>query len=156
SRSDYHNRANSYLNEVIDDREGLPLSLSILYMELGRRLGLKIVGVGLPGHFVVRHVPSQGEPQLIDVFGAGTPISRSQADERVEASTGGKPKPEHFAAITKKAIILRMLNNLLAATPNTELPRALRYLDAMLAVDPDSVDGHLLRASTLYQTGDRQ
>ncbi len=156
SRSDYHNRANSYINEVIDDREGLPLSLSILYMELGRRVGLKIVGVGLPGHFVVRHIPAEGEPQLIDVFAGGTPINRAEADERVEISTGGKPKPEHFAPVTKKAIILRMLNNLLAATPNTELQRALHYLDAVLAVDPDSVDGHLLRASTLFQTGDRQ
>jgi len=48
---------NSYLNEVIDDREGLPLTLSVLYMELARRLDLPVVGVGLPGHFVVRFEP---------------------------------------------------------------------------------------------------
>src|SRR6266545_2808792 len=68
SRGDYYNRANSYLNEVLEDREGLPITLSLLYMELGRRLGLKIEGVSLPGHFVVRHVPAKGKPQLIDVF----------------------------------------------------------------------------------------
>lgn len=57
SRADYYSRNNSYLNEVIDDREGIPITLSLLYMELARRLGLQVVGVGLPGHFVVRHEP---------------------------------------------------------------------------------------------------
>ena len=61
SRGDYYNRANSHLSEVLDDREGLPITLSVLYIELGRRLGLKIEGVGMPGHFVVRHVPAKGE-----------------------------------------------------------------------------------------------
>ena len=73
SRGDYYNRANSYLNEVLDDREGLPITLSVVYIELARRIGLKVEGVGLPGHFVVRHVPAEGEPQLIDVYdGANT------------------------------------------------------------------------------------
>src|SRR5262249_39677679 len=61
SRSDYYNRSNSYLNEVIDDREGLPITLSVLYMDLGRRLGVNVVGIGLPGHFVTRHMPKEGE-----------------------------------------------------------------------------------------------
>src|SRR5439155_15896249 len=63
SRADYYNRSNSYLNDVLDDREGLPITLSILYMELARRIGLKVVGVSLPGHFVVKH-----EDQLLDVY----------------------------------------------------------------------------------------
>ena len=63
--------ANSYLNRVIDDREGIPVTLSVLYMELGGRLGLDIRGVGLPGHFVVKHVPGEGDEQLIDVFERG-------------------------------------------------------------------------------------
>src|SRR5690606_2448324 len=83
SRTDYYNRANSYLNRVIDDREGLPITLSVLYIELGQRLGLKLHGVGLPGHFVVRHVPAEGEPQLIDVFEGGQPLSREDAEKKV-------------------------------------------------------------------------
>lgn len=74
SRTDYYHRANSHLNRVIDDREGLPITLSVLYIELGSRLGLKIEGVGLPAHFVVRHLPTEGEPQLIDVFEAAAPL----------------------------------------------------------------------------------
>ncbi|HVW01748.1 MAG TPA: trypsin-like peptidase domain-containing protein, partial [Planctomycetaceae bacterium] len=61
SRGDYYNKANSYLNEVLDDREGLPITLAVVYMELGRRLGLNIVGVALPGHFVVAHLPAKGD-----------------------------------------------------------------------------------------------
>ncbi|MFT5127313.1 MAG: serine protease Do, partial [Rhodothermales bacterium] len=68
SRTNYYSRSNSYMNEVLDDREGLPITLAALYLELGRRLGLSIEGVGLPGHFVVRALPADGESQLIDVF----------------------------------------------------------------------------------------
>src|SRR5207249_5179614 len=75
SRGDYYNRANSYLNEVIDDREGLPISLCVLYMDLARRLGVSVVGVGLPGHFVTRHVPKEGEGKFIDVYERGEQLS---------------------------------------------------------------------------------
>src|SRR5439155_17950941 len=64
SRGDYYHRSNSYVNELLDDREGLPITLSVIYMQLPRKIGLKIVGVGLPGHFVVRHEPTDGEPQF--------------------------------------------------------------------------------------------
>src|SRR6476660_24453 len=74
SRTDYYHRANSYLSRVIDDREGLPITLSVLYIELASRLGLKVEGVGLPAHFVVRHVPADGEPRLIDVFEGAKPL----------------------------------------------------------------------------------
>src|SRR5207237_9263800 len=77
SRTDYYHRANSYLSRVIDDREGLPITLSVLYIELASRIGLRIEGVGLPAHFVVRHVPTDGEPQLIDVVEAARPLARS-------------------------------------------------------------------------------
>src|SRR5581483_1333230 len=113
SRGDYYNRSNSYLNEVIDDREGLPITLSVLYLELARRLGVKVVGVGLPGHFVVKHVPAKGEPRLIDVYDGAKPLSREEAAKKVEAITGEPLRDEHLAAVTKRAIIVRMLHNLL-------------------------------------------
>ncbi|MFL5343064.1 MAG: transglutaminase family protein, partial [Gemmataceae bacterium] len=86
SRADYYHRSNSYLNEVIDDREGLPITLAVLYMELARRVGLSTEGVGLPGHFVVRFLPAKGEPQLIDVFDGGKALSRPDAAKKVEAT----------------------------------------------------------------------
>src|SRR5204862_766334 len=86
SRGDYYHKSNSYLNEVIDDREGLPITLSVLYLELARRIGVKVEGVGLPGHFVVRHVPAKGDPQLIDVFDGGKALSRQDAAEKVRGT----------------------------------------------------------------------
>src|SRR5207237_6577712 len=99
SRSDYYNRSNSYLNEVIDDREGLPITLSVLYMELARRLGLNVVGMPLPGHFVVRHEPAGGKAQLIDVYDRGKAISDEEAAQIVERITGKPLEPDSVKPI---------------------------------------------------------
>ncbi|HYT90556.1 MAG TPA: transglutaminase-like domain-containing protein, partial [Gemmataceae bacterium] len=156
SRGDYYNRANSYLNEVLEDREGLPITLSLLYMELGRRLGLKIEGVSLPGHFVVRHVPAKGKPQLIDVFEDGKPLSRAEAEQKVRDVTGEAPHAEMFAAVGKRAILVRMLHNLRALTQKEgDAPSFLRYQDALLTLIPDSAEERFLRARARFETGDR-
>ncbi len=159
SRGDFYNRSNSYLNEVLDDREGLPITLSVVYMELGRRLGLDIVGVGLPGHFVVSHVPADGEPQLIDVFEGAAEVSRADAEKRINQSTDGELSAaqleELFKPATKRAIVFRMLQNLLP-TARTDPPALHRYLNAMLAVDPQHGPYHMLRAMVRYQLDEKQ
>jgi S1-C subfamily serine protease len=156
SRADYYTRANSYLPEVIDDREGLPITLAVLYIELAGRLGVKVEGVGLPGHFVVRHVPAKGQPQLIDVYEGGKRIDRAEAARRVEAITGEPLRDEHLAAVGKRAVVVRMLHNLLnVARGERDAAGMLRYLDAILAVTPDSGPERGLRAGLRYQAGDR-
>src|SRR5262245_12871214 len=157
SRGDYYTRANSYLNEVLDDREGLPITLSVVYVELSRRLGLKVEGVGLPGHFIVRHVPKKGEPQLIDVYDGGKPLSRADAAKKVEEITGRELEDSHLSAVAPRDIIVRMLNNLLnLAQRDRDLEGTLRYLDTIIAVAPeDSGRERGLRALARYQNGDR-
>lgn len=156
SRADYYNRSNSYLNEVIDDREGLPITLSLIYLELGRRLKLNLEGVGLPGHFVVRHVPKKGEPQLIDVYEGGTPMSREEAARKVESITGEPLTDDDLAAVESKAILTRMLHNLIGVAEREDDPAsAIRYLDAILTVTPDSVRERLMRAGLRGRQGDR-
>jgi regulator of sirC expression with transglutaminase-like and TPR domain len=157
SRSDYYQRSNSYLNAVIDDREGIPITLSVLYMELGRRVGLKLVGIGLPGHFVVRHVPAQGEPQLIDVYEGGKVMTREEANSRVQALAGQPLRDEHLAAVSKRAILLRMLQNLLGiARGERNAKGMLPYLDTILMIAPDDAEQHWLRAMVRLQADDRQ
>jgi serine protease Do len=157
SRSDYYHRSNSYLNEVIDDREGLPITLSVLYIDLARRIGLKVVGVALPGHFVVKHVPAKGEEQLIDVFEGGTMLRREDAVKRVEAATGKPFQDEYLAAATKQAIVVRMLHNLLGlAERDQDGDGMLRYLDAILAVAPSSHAERWNRALLRLRAGQRQ
>jgi serine protease Do len=156
SRADYYTRANSYLNEVIDDREGLPITLSVLYMELARRLGLNIVGVPLPGHFVVRHEPTGTQSQLIDVYDAGKPISQEEAATLVERITGKPLAPKHLEPITKKGIILRMLHNLLnVAQREQDLDGMLTYLDTIVAVEPQAHEERWVRAVFRWKAGRR-
>jgi serine protease Do len=157
SRSDYYNRANSYLSEVLDDREGLPITLSVVYMELARRIGLPIVGISLPGHFIVEYRPAKGEPQLIDVYEGARPLTREEATDKARAITERAPRPEHFAPVRKKDIILRILQNLLSvARQEGDLRAALRYLDTMLLIAPEAADERLARAAARFQAGDRQ
>ncbi|HUE69666.1 MAG TPA: tetratricopeptide repeat protein, partial [Pirellulaceae bacterium] len=156
SRFDYYNRANSYLNRVIDDREGLPITLSLLYLELASRIGLKMEGVGMPSHFVVRHIRVEGEPQLIDVYEGGQPLSRADAEKKVLAATGEPATDEHFRPSTERQILLRMLQNLLGVAQGKQDKEAmLRYLEAMIAVDPELARERGLLAIVRFETGRR-
>lgn len=156
SRNDYYNRANSYLNEVIDDREGLPISLSVLFIELAARLDLHVEGIGLPGHFIVRHVPKQGRPQLIDPFEGGKPVTRAEAALRVLEHAGRPLRAEDLVAAPKRAIIVRMLRNLLGvATSESKPDEMLSYLDAILAIEPGSIDDRSMRAVVRFQAGQK-
>jgi serine protease Do len=147
SRIDYYSRSNSYLNEVIDDREGLPISLAVVFMELGRRIGLDVQGVGLPGHFVVR-IPAKTTPgQLIDVFDGGRSMPLNEAHQRILSSYTQAPTgeardtvlAEFLAAAKRKDILVRMLGNLSgSARQRSDEPAIRRYADVILAVDPDN------------------
>jgi serine protease Do len=157
SRSDYYNAANSYLNRVLDDREGLPITLSVVYLEVGRRLELPLVGVGLPGHFVVRHEPAQGDSQLLDVFEAGKPLSRDEAAKLVEDYTGEPLQPEHLQSVTSRQILLRMLQNLLGvAQQKKDREAMMRYLQAIVTIDDQSPRERGLLAMLRFETGRKQ
>lgn len=153
SRTDYHNRSNSYLNEVIDDREGMPITLSVLYIELARRLGLQVVGVGLPGHFVVRHEPGNSPQQLIDVFERGQLLSREDAIRRVRSGSDTPWEERYLDAMPPDAILVRMLRNLFnTAREEEDFERMYRYTDAVLAITPKSEQDRFFRAVLAYQT----
>jgi regulator of sirC expression with transglutaminase-like and TPR domain/S1-C subfamily serine protease len=156
SRGEYYHRANSYLNRVLDDREGLPITLSLLYLELGRQLGLKLEGVGLPGHFVVRYVPAAGATWLIDVYEGGKTMSLKEAEALVERITGEALEERHLAAVGKRMLLVRVLGNLAnLAQRDEDWAGFLRYHDAMLAIKADLLEERLARAGARYQLGDR-
>ncbi|MFN0128975.1 MAG: transglutaminase family protein [Verrucomicrobiales bacterium] len=135
ARFDYGNRANSRLPEVFDDREGIPIMLSTLYIEIGRRAGLDLIGLSRPGHFVAGLRPApDAAVMVIDVFGGGTTL--------VEPETAALP------AATPHDIILRMLNNLQSfARREDDRPAALRYANLAVALDPDDPRLRLARAA---------
>jgi regulator of sirC expression with transglutaminase-like and TPR domain len=158
SRSDYHNRANSYINRVLDDREGLPITLSVLFLELARAIGLEgVAGAPLPGHFMVRYAPREGALQLIDVFDGGRIITRSEAQERVLEATGEGFREEHLEPASKRDIIVRMLRNLQNNAERAgESLTALHYADLLVSVSsPGTVAGErLTRVRLRLQRGE--
>jgi regulator of sirC expression with transglutaminase-like and TPR domain len=105
------------------------------------------VGVGLPRHFVVKHVRSDAE-QLIDVFEGGTPLTREDAEKIV----GIKLTDEHFVPTTRRAILVRMIGNLLGLAQEEENEAAsLRYLDAVVAIAPQEGNHRAMRAVLLLR-----
>ena len=156
SRSDYYNRANSYINDVLDDREGMPITLSVVFIELARRIGLEgVAGVPLPSHFIVRYAPKKGEPQWLDVFEGAKPMSRDDAANLVRLNTGSRLRDEDLEPATKRQIIVRILRNLLSSAVRDEAPEnPLRYFNLIIALDPDAVRERFSRALLLMQTGE--
>jgi regulator of sirC expression with transglutaminase-like and TPR domain len=156
SRHDYYNRANSYVNQVLDDREGLPITLSVVFLELGRRIGLtNLTGVALPAHFVVKFARPAGEDILLDVFDNARPLTRAGAKELV-ADRGGVPwQEELLVGASAREIVVRMIRNLLYIAQRQGSDHdSLRYLDVLVALLPESGLDRLARASLRVQTGD--
>ena len=154
SRGDYYNRANSYVNEVLDDREGIPITLALVYMELAKRLGVSIDGVGLPGHFLVGHAPAGAEPRWIDVFDGAAILDRDGVAKLYRDLQGRELTDDLLAPVGPKAILTRMINNLLSiATREDDAPAMHRYLDAMLAVDPESGRERVMRMLVANRLG---
>ena len=161
SRLQYYSRANSYVNEAIDDRKGLPITLSLLYIEMARRIDLKVVGVGLPGHFVVRFEPMNGKSRLIDVFERGNPMTSKQAVEHVKNWSRGrlegdelKEKMKEFLEpYSKESIIIRMLNNLRnVAADQRDANSVFRYVDMIVRIDPENPAYRAERIDTQVRT----
>ena len=106
----YYDPANSFLNEVVRRRRGLPITLSVLGMEVGRRVGLRLEGVGMPGHFLLRHGPDA----YVDPFDGGRLLDRDGCVERFHAVNGAQAPflSSYLDPVGPRAILARMLNNL--------------------------------------------
>ncbi len=112
---EYYDPQNSYLTDVIDRRLGIPITLSVLATAVGRRAGLEIVGVALPGHFIAKAIDGE-EEILFDPFHGGQLLTNETCGEVVEAVTGRpfRVTAEILAPTPPGAIVTRMLNNLRA------------------------------------------
>jgi regulator of sirC expression with transglutaminase-like and TPR domain len=136
----YDDPRNSFLNEVLDRRCGIPITLSLVYTEVAGRLGLPVVGVGFPGHFLVKWTL---EPEVIvDPF-FGKILSRPECEEKLRSSFGAEARlaPDMLAPATAREILVRMLRNLKHNyLGRGDLERALGAVDRILLVSPDEAD----------------
>ena len=138
NREDYFDPRNSFLNDVLDRRRGIPISLSLVLIEVGKRLGLAVEGIGLPGHFVAgaRFADSQ---ILLDPFNAGALLTPEACEELVGSALGRKVTltQENFVAVTQRQFLTRMLSNLKAIYWQREAwERVVEIIDRLLVLDP--------------------
>ena len=137
---DYFDPRNSFLNEVLDRKRGLPITLSIVYIEVGRRLGLPLEGVSFPGHFLVK-LPVHGGGIVLDPYFAGESLSEEELRARLEAASGSEsPRAlnEALEAASKQQILLRVLRNLKHLYyQRAQYDKALQVTDRILCLVPD-------------------
>ena len=154
---DYYDPRNSFLNDVLDRRTGIPISLSVVFIEVTRRLGVTADGVGFPGHFLVRVAGERG-PLLLDPFFGGRTVGDGELIERLRALPGGRQlnevPPDAVQVASTPEVLARMLRNLLrvyAERRDTSL--ALAAVDLLLVLSPDSADDLRMRGA-LYESLD--
>ncbi|VTS02980.1 SirB1 family protein [Tuwongella immobilis] len=139
NQHDYYDPRNSFLSDVIDRQLGIPITLSILAIAVGQRLGLTLHGVGLPGHFVVCAREAGYAPILFDPFHGGKLLNRSDCELLIQSSTGLQVPvtDDTLAPLSKPLIVLRMLANLKAIyLQRGDLNRARRVIARMQTLMP--------------------
>ena len=152
-RTDYYNPQNSFLHDVLERRRGLPILLSVLFMEVAGRAGLAVEGVGAPSHFVVRY-RADDQWQFLDPFSGGEAIPRAVLEARVEqALAGTSVSTEAFLeGVTARQILSRILVNLKGCYARRgDATGALAATDYLLAMTPWAVEEVRDRGLLLYQ-----
>jgi regulator of sirC expression with transglutaminase-like and TPR domain len=153
---DYFDPRNSCLNDVLERRLGIPITLSVLMIEVGRRVGVEIEGIGLPGHFIVA-ARAGGERVLVDPFNAGRIVDADGAADAVARALGhAVPLTEaHFAPVTRSQVIARMLMNLRGVyVQREEWRKALAAIERLLVLDTGSPVHVRDRGTVLMKLGD--
>ena len=156
NREDYYDPRNSFLNDVLDRGLGIPITLSIIYMEVAKRVGFPLSGVGMPGHFLLKHYGESGQEILIDCFNRGDILTRQDCQTRLDEIYSGEMKlrPEFLHPISRRQILTRMLNNLKTVYLSTRNFRtALPIADLILVIYPQSAEDVKQRALLRYSMG---
>lgn len=134
---DYNDPANSYLDRVVERRLGIPITLSLVYMEVAQRVGLRCDGVGYPGHFIVR-CGDPDQPIYVDPFHQGARLDKAELIGGLRAfNLGGATYSSFLAGITRRQLLQRMLNNLHSVfRASRDLNRWLTTIELLLCIEP--------------------
>jgi len=153
---EYYDPRNSFLNEVLERRLGIPITLSLVYMEVGGRLGMRIVGVGMPGHFLAKYV-DEHEEIVVDPFRRGIIMNADDCRELLRRVTGDliPVTTGDLPVIGKKEMLHRMLNNLKGIyLSQKDYPRSLAAVERMLLVNPKQIEEVRDRGLIKYRLGE--
>ncbi|HEY9610468.1 MAG TPA: SirB1 family protein [Allocoleopsis sp.] len=152
---DYYDPRNSFLNEVMDRRIGIPITLSLIYLEVARRLDFPMVGINMPGHFLIR--PNFEEAGIfVDAFNRGEILFEQDCEARL-AQIYGHPvrrQPSFTASVSSRQLLARMLRNLkLIYLNRSDLPKAQAAVERLLLLFPDAPTELRDRGLIYYQLG---
>ena len=142
---DYADPCNSFINDVLDRGLGIPITLSVIYMEVARRIGLELYGVSFPGHFLVMSDYGDGVV-VIDTFFGGITLSEDQMVGRIRHVLGEDLPAQHYLAqflvpAGKRETVVRMLRNLKGAYVGAaQHEKAIPVLDRLLLLVPDEAE----------------
>ncbi len=137
NRDDYYNPKNNFLNVVIDKKSGIPITLSIIYIELGKHIGLDLRPTGFPGHFLVKH----SEALILDPYNKGRLLGKDDLQEILDNSFGGRVafSPEFLGEIESEKILIRIARNLKNSyTESSNYQMSMRSINMILGLDPNS------------------
>jgi regulator of sirC expression with transglutaminase-like and TPR domain len=162
NREQYEDPRNSCLNEVIDRRTGIPITLSLVYIEVARRAGIRTEGVNFPGHFLVRalqdlHTDDPGEGLIVDPFHGGAILDEHDCRLLLHRHMGEDAAwaPELLARATRRQILVRMLLNLKRLYVQwRSFPQARVVSDLLLALSPSAVTELRDRGLLAYHMND--
>jgi regulator of sirC expression with transglutaminase-like and TPR domain len=153
NREEYYDPRNSFLNAVLDRGLGIPITLALIYIEVGRRLGFPLFGVGMPGHFLLKHYDIDGRETLVDCFSGGDILSPEDCQRRLDEIYSGQMtlRPEFLFAVSRRQMLTRILNNLKTIHLSTRnFRKALPLVDLVLVIYPRSPEDVKQRALLRY------
>ena len=153
---EYFDPRNSFLNDVLERKLGIPITLALIYAEVARRVGMPLVGVGMPGHFLLKYYETDGRQLILDPFSRGTQLTPQDCQRRLEQIYSGQMpmQPKFLAAVSKRQWLTRMLNNLKTIyLSGRNFRKALPIADLILAIYPRSPEDVKQRAALRYNLG---
>ena len=153
---DYYDPRNSFLNEVLDRKLGIPITLALVYEEVARRAGLQLFGVGMPGHFLLKHYDVDGRQVILDPFHGGALLSLQECQRRIDKIYSGQMQlqSELLASVSRRRWLTRLLNNLKTIyLSSRNFRKALVMADLILAIYPRSPEDVKQRAALRYNLG---
>ena len=147
NEEDYYDPRNSFLNDVLERRTGIPIALATVYMEIGRRLGFSFRGVGFPGHFLV--LAPGSPPLLVDPFHGGQIVTKADCEQRLQEIFGTQERldPAYVRPVDNSYIVTRTLGNLRSIYHSRrEYRKEVVILDVLLELNPRSAQEYKQRA----------
>lgn len=153
--ADYYDPRNSFLNQVIDRRTGIPISLSLVYLEIAKRIDFPMVGIGMPGHFLIK--PDFADAAIfVDAFNGGEILFTEDCQDRISQIYGQvmELQPAFLAPVSPRQLLARMLGNLKAIYLQQGDPvRVLRAIERILLLFPGALGERRDRGILYYQLG---